>query len=81
MTNLPLKAKIALIVVAPIYIAFLTIVLIFVTSFWLLAQFLNLSGILDAFIYLLTLTRKSAIKTEFMEGLDPLEKAIMKSDK
>jgi CHASE3 domain sensor protein len=77
MKNLNWRAKIALLFVAPFYIGVLVCVLIISASYWLLAQLLQLTGILDAFIYLLNETLKANKRIEFRANLDPLDRAVM----
>ena len=80
MKNLKLNAKIALIVAAPIYVVFLLALFAIISGFWIIAQFLNITGIVDAFIFLLTWTKKKMTKSEIMEGIDPLQMAAFRDE-
>lgn len=76
--KLSLKGKLAMLIVFPAYIVLALSIGAIVLLWWTIAMIMKLTGIIDAFIFLLRATMVVLKKKEFVDNLDPLDRAAMK---
>ena len=74
-----LKTKIALWIVTPIFLTILLAILLTILIWWIFIKMLHLLGILDAFMYLLEITKKKIHHLYFQQTLTKEDRDIMNS--